>query len=954
MTQSFRLPQGGLIDRSRPLPFRFNGTKFQGYEGDTLASALLANGVHHVARSIKYHRPRGIMSDGLEEPSALLTVTDERGTTPNLKATEVPLRAGLEAVSQNHWPSLRHDLGSILQAGSQLLSAGFYYKSFMWPRNAWHRHYERIIRRMAGHGVVDTNLDGTSYDKRQMHCDILVIGTGPAGMTAAITAARAGATTVIVERDTRLGGSHLRTGGIGQGISQDIEKELRSISNVRLLSGALAFGIYDHGLALVTETRPDAPARAIMWKIRARRILLASGAIEKPLVFPGNDRPGILLAGAVRSYIHRYAVRPGTRAVLAIANPTELNETKRALQEAEIAIASTVEDGDTLLRAKGRAHLSGIVLQRSNGQRETLACDLLCVSGGWAPAAHLFSHAGGKLVWRDRLGLVPEGVHSIVTPIGGARGTFEPETAREEGRAAAQQALGELHIHKPMPANLSDPVPPEQISFATGRGKAFADLQNDVTRADIAQAVREGYEDVELVKRYTTLGMGTDQGKTSWTNGIEEVAQITGRATCEIGHTTFRPPYSPVSIGALVGAETGQNMVPARRTPFHRAFETVDCVFQTSGDWLYSRYFASPGENMADAVAREVIAVRSSLGCVDMSTLGKFEVRGADALTFLSRVYCNGIAAIKPGRLRYGLMLREDGIVFDDGTISCIAPDHFLVTATTANAGSVWRHLRKLVQVDWPELNVHLTDVSAQWASLAIAGPRARDLLNALSPDFETSSQAFPFASVRESMLGGDLPLRAFSVSFSGELSYELNVPAGFAETLFARVMTEGAKWSITPYGLEALDVLRIEKGHLSIGTEIDGRRTPDDLGLGRMVSKKKDFLGKALLARAALQAPDRPQLVGLKPIELGAVIPPGGHLTAKALTGRVQTILGFLTAAVNSPTLGHNIALAYLDSGHTRYGERLWVTSPVAGVSTEVEVTSPHFYDPDGERLHG
>nr|WP_309503688.1 2Fe-2S iron-sulfur cluster-binding protein [uncultured Roseovarius sp.] len=953
MTQPFRLGKGGMIDRTQPLSFRFNNTSYQGYVGDTVASALLANGVHHVARSIKYHRPRGIIASGPEDPSALLTVMDAHGTTPNLKATEIPLRVGLEVVSQNHWPSLQRDAGAMLQVGSKLLSAGFYYKSFMWPKDAWHRHYERIIRRMAGHGEADISPDPALYDKRNIHCDILVVGTGPAGLAAAKTAARGGATTVIVEQDHRLGGTYLSGDASDRDIPQDAEQEFRTLSNVTLLASTQAFGIYDHGTVMAVQSRSGSAARAIMWKIRARRILLASGAIEKPLVFPGNDRPGILLAGAVRSYVRRYAVKLGNRAVLAIACREDRAATRRALQDAGIEIAAELGDGDTLLGTTGRARLKGVTLRRSNGQRERLACDLLCVSGGWSAAPHLFAHAGGNLAWRDGLGLVPQGAHPLIAPVGGARGTFDTATARNEGRAAAHQAMGELLMHVPMPSNLPIPVPPAREVIASGHGKAFVDLQNDVTRADIAQAVHEGYDDIELVKRYTTLGMGTDQGKTSWANGIEEIARVIGQDATDIGHTTFRPPYSPVTIGALVGAETGRNMHPIRRTPFHRAFERANCVFQTSGDWLYSRYFPQENEDMSTAITREVNAVRNGLGCVDMSTLGKIDITGPDALEFLSRVYCNNFATIKPGRLRYGLMLREDGIVFDDGTIACLTPDHFLITATTANAGSVWRHLQKLAQVEWPNLDIHLTDVTSHWASLAIAGPYARELMQALKPDFDATREAFPFAAVRDGTLGDDLPVRAFSVSFSGELSYELNVPAGYADALFNRVMAAGAKWNITPYGLESLDVLRIEKGHLSIGTEIDGRRTPSDLGLGRMVSDKKNFLGKALLTRPALQAPDRPQLVGLKPLDRTQAIPPGGHLTHEALTGSVQKICGNLTAAVHSPTLGHSIALAFLVNGQARVGETLWVVSPLAETSVEVEVVAPHFYDPDGARLH-
>jgi glycine cleavage system aminomethyltransferase T len=448
--------------------------------------------------------------------------------------------------------------------------------------------------------------------------------------------------------------------------------------------------------------------------------------------------------------------------------------------------------------------------------------------------------------------------------------------------------------------------------------------------------------------------MGTDQGKTSWTNGVLEIAALTGQEPTKIGHTTYRPAYSPVSLGALTGTEVGDQMLPTRRTPFHAGFEKLGCVFQTSGDWLYSRYFPKSGETMDQAITRESQAVRRGLGCVDMSTLGKIDVKGPDALEFLSRLYCNNFAKIKVGRLRYALMLREDGYVFDDGTIARLNDMHFVVTATTANAGSVWRHMRKCAQLDWPELDVTLTSVSDHWASLAIAGPHARDLLTALSPDFDVSRAAFPFASVREGHLDG-LPVRVFSVSFSGELSYEINVPAGFADTLLSRVIAHGAQWGITPYGLETLDVLRIEKGHLSIGTEVDGRRTPDDLGMGGMVSRKKDFVGRALLQRKALQQEGRAQLVGLESKDGCTPIPVAAHLSAAALSENGPTkTCGYLTAAIHSPTLDHPIALAFLENGSNRMGEILWAHSPIAGKSVHVRVTPSCAYDPKGDRVNG
>ena len=955
MSQPFRLSGGGMIDRTRPISFRFNDLTVTGYHGDTVASALLANGIHFVARSLKYHRPRGIMTAGLEEPSALLAVTDEDGTIPNLKAPEIVLRDGLDVRSQNHWPSLQRDYGAVMQVGARLMSPGFYYKTFMWPHGAWHRHYAKRIRRIAGHGVADPSPDTALYDKRHLHCDILVIGAGAAGIAAATTAARGGATLVVVEQDNRLGGALLHGDGSARAAAQDAEAEFKALSNVTVLTSASAFGSYDHGSVLAAQTLGDHPANAILWKIRARRIILASGAIEKPLVFPDNDRPGIMLAGAVRIYIRRFAVKPGTRAVLAISDPVARAETEKCLNEAGIEIAGVLADGDTLLGTRGSKRLSSVKLKRANGRRERLGCDLLCVSGGWSATAHMFAHAGGKLAFDDQIGsLLPVAEHGLLTPVGGARGSFDAARAASEGTAIAQQAMGELEMHVPKPADLPAPTPQIRDQLLAGPGKGFVDFQNDVVYSDIAQAIREGYDDVELVKRYTTLGMGTDQGKTSWTNAIEEIARLTKRSAREVGHTSFRPAYSPVTIGALVGADVGQNMRPIRRTPFHARFKAIGCVFQTSGDWHYSRYFPQAGEDMTVAITREVLAVRNSLGCVDMSTLGKFEVHGMDAMTFLSRVYCNNIASLKSGRLRYGLMLREDGIVFDDGTIACLADNHFLITATTVNRASVWRHLQRLMQVDWPDLDVHLTDVSDHWATLAIAGPRARDLLQALSPDFDVERDSFPFASVRQGLIGGDMPVRVSTVSFSGELSYEINTPAGYAETLLQRILAAGYKWGITPYGLEALDALRIEKGHLSIGTEIDGRRTPDDLGLGRMVSRKKDFLGSALLNRPALQAEGRTQLIGLVPVDRITPIPLGAHLSDQPMGKNPSILEGYLTASIHSPTLGYPIALAWLNMGASRQGARLWALSPIAGVSVEVEVTSKHFYDPSGERLHG
>ncbi len=956
MTQPFRLSSGGVIDRARPIVFSFNDKPYQGYAGDTLASALLANGVHLVARSLRYHRPRGILTSGPEEPCALLTVEDAYGSTPNLKATEVALKDDLKVRSQNHWPDLTFDIAGLLQPVTKFLGAGFYYKTFMWPRSGWHHLYEPFLRRMAGQGTTDMSRSEALYDKQHLHCDIAIIGAGATGLAAALSASRSGISTILLEQDRQLGGS-LTNGQLpdsaGQrALTHQNEATLRNSSHVRILSQTLACGAYDHGRVNAVTLHDDGPTHATFWKIRARRIIVATGAFERPLVFPDNDRPGIMLAGAVRSYIRRWAVRPGNRAIVAVASASERNDTIACLNAAGIEVVATVNSDDRIVSTRGRHRIKGLTIERDGGSRHQFPCDLLCVSAGWSAASHLFAHVGGQLAFDNTLeSLVPVSQSPFIRLAGGARGLFNIDDAVVDGETAVSEFVDQSGATRVFRKIKTRTAVRKAAQFA-GRTNAFVDFQNDVTRHDIAQAVREGYRDIELVKRYTTLGMGTDQGKTSWSNAILELASCTNQKPDDIGHTRFRPMMSPVPIGALVGAETDANLTPVRRTPFHRVFETMGCVFETSGAWHYSRCFPNPGESMAAATEREVRAVRHGLGFVDMSTLGKIEVRGRDSLCFLSRVFCNDLDKLQPGRLRYALMLREDGMVLDDGVVAQLTDDRFLVTTTTANSDAVWLHLQKLAQVNWPDLDVTLIKTSEQWASLAVAGPRAREFLALLEPDFPVDRTSFPFAAVREGKLGGDLPARLFTVSYSGEMACEINVPAGLADTLIDRVMTCGARWKITPYGLAALDVLRIEKGHIAVGTEIDGRRTPADLGLAGLVSRKKDFIGRALLQRPALQARDRPSLVGVRPVDGKSQIPAGAHLVSTITEDGSGTSLGYLTATIFSPTLVHPVALAFLKNGAAHHGAIMLAVSPVADKTVEVEVSGPRFLDPKGERL--
>ena len=1001
MSQPWRLPAGGAIDRARPLGFEFDGARCEGYAGDTLASALLANGIHLVGRSFKYHRPRGIYSAGAEEPSALVQLARGARTEPNTRATMIELHDGLVASSQNCWPSARFDAGAIANALSPLLPAGFYYKTFMWPpAPKWWLRYEHFIRRAAGMGRVAELPDPDRYEHQYAHCDVLVIGGGPAGVAAASAAARAGARVIVCQQSARFGGGLLQSfEDAARAVAGDrsttewLDAELRELAShpdVTLLPRTTAFGYYDGNLVGALERVTDHVARPPehlprqrLWLIRAKGVVLASGAIERGIAYANNDLPGTLLAGAALTYIRRYAVRPGTRAVV-FTNNDGAYAAALALHETGVAIAAIVDTraqpqlagtlpvrargaGLTILPqsvvagARGRLRVSGVdVAPRAGGAAQSLDCDLVAVSGGYSPTVHLFSQARGTLRYdTDLAGFLPDSSPMSIVTAGAVNGRFGVDAAIVDGESAAVAALAMAGLAARSPARTASgehrmrvdalwAVPPRRR-----RAKCFVDLQNDVTVGDVDLARREGYEAVEHLKRYTTLGMGTDQGKTSNVAGLALMAAAMDVPIPQVGTTTFRPPYTPVTFGAFPGHAQGPHLEPTRYTAMHAWHAGRGARFVSAGLWKRPHSYPRAGESEDDAASREARNVRSGVGVVDVSTLGKIELQGRDVAEFLNRVYINRFDTLAVGRCRYGVMLREDGIVRDDGTTSRLDAMHYLMTTTTANAGAIMQQIERLLQVDWPDLDVYATSVTEQWAAAALSGPKARDLLARLV-DVDVANAAFPFLGVgacRVRTAAGPVPARLFRMSYSGELAYEIHVPADRGRAMWEAVLDAGEPFGIMPYGTEAMNTLRVEKGHVVIGSEIDGRTTPDDLGMGRLVNAGKWCIGKPLLARAALTAPGRWQLVGLT-AQGGAPIPRGAKLVADPNHALPNPMLGHVTSWCFSPHVGAHIALALLADGRSRHGETLWAVSPLAGAKSQVRVGAPCFVDPDGERL--
>jgi methylglutamate dehydrogenase subunit C len=990
---SWRLGEGGLIDRSRSLSFSFDGRTYRGHPGDTLASALLASGVHLVGRSFKYHRPRGILTAGPEEPNALVELRAGARREPNTRATTAELYDGLIAASQNRWPSLRVDLLAVNSLIAPLLSAGFYYKTFMWPASFWEKVYEPLIRRAAGLGRASGETDPDTYEKAFLHCDVLIVGGGPAGLMAALAAGRTGARVLVCEEDFHMGGRLIAehravADRSGADWVAHIEAELAALPEVRVMRRTTVVGVYDGGtysaLERVNDHLAEPPAhepRQRLWRIFARRCVLAAGAIERPLAFGNNDRPGIMLAGAVRTYLNRYAVAPGRRAVV-FGTSDETARTVADLSRAGVEVAAVVDPrpslsgsiqaaaksagarliaGGTVTRARGSLRVRAVDIRTASGETLRVGCDLVCVSGGWSPTLHLTSHLGSRPVWNEAIaafvpGLLPNGM----SVAGAAGGQLDLADALRAGAGCGLEAASDCGFSG-QPVDLPE-VEPESVAQTPlwrvrgTRGKAFVDFQNDVSDEDVALAGHEGFRAVEQLKRYTTLGMATDQGKTSNLAGLALMAEFTAKSIPHTGTTTFRPPFAPVAIGALAGLHRGKAFRPVRLPPSHRWAQEQGAVFVESGAWLRAQWYPRAGEtDWLESVSREVGTVRGSVGVCDVSTLGKIDLQGRDAAVFLDRLYANSWSTLGVGKARYGLMLREDGFVLDDGTTSRLAADRYVVTTTTASAAKVLQHMEFCHQWLWPELDVQFSSVSEQWAQFSVAGPRSRDVLRRIvDPQHDISNAALPYMAAAGDLTAmGGVPVRLFRISFSGELAYEIAVPAGYGDAMIRRIMEVGQDFGIAPYGTEALGVMRIEKGHVA-GNEINGQTTARDLGLGRMLSARKDHIGRVMAQRPALLAADRPTLVGFKPVDRAERLRAGAHFIPEGAQAVAANDQGYMTSVAFSPSLGHWIGLGLLAHGASRHGQRVRACDPLRSANVLVEVCDPVFYDSAGERLRG
>ena len=996
MSQPFRLNKEGLINRNKKISFTFNGKKLFGYEGDTIASALIANGIHLVGRSFKYHRPRGFFGAGVEEPNAKLQVEFNGHSEPNVNATEMELVEGLSATSQNCWPSVNFDIGAINNFLKMFFPAGFYYKTFMWPKSFWYKIYEPFIRKAAGLGVASIEKDKERYEHKFEYCDLLVTGSGPSGLASAYAAAKNGAKVILAEDKPRFGGT-LLTDDVsidnlsGKDWAEKIITELKSMPNVTVKNRSQVFGYYDHNMLVMFERVSDHlekkskfTPRQRLWYIRAKETILSTGSIERPIVFGNNDTPGIFLSAAAKEYMKVYGVLVGKKPLI-FTNNDSAYETALEFKKnnVEPIILDTREEHSSELIDEAKS--KGIDIRFSHGvivangykkvksakigklnkdknsfeKIETVDCDCICVSGFWTPSVHLASQSGNKLKYEEKIdAFIPDKKKQHETSVGAANGSFTLEESLKHGFENGSNLSAKITDTKTEIAipNVNEkkygahdkfwcmPLPKNE------NPKRFVDFQNDVSVSDIEIALREGYRSIEHVKRYTTLGMATDQGRTSNLNGLQLVSNIENKIVPEVGHTTFRPPFTPITIGTIVGREVGMEYMPTRKTPMHEWHEKNNAVFVDAGAWKRPRYYKEGNETLFEASKREAKNVRENVGICDVTTLGKIDIKGPDAAEFLNRVYTNAWMKLPVGKARYGLMLREDGIVMDDGTTTRISENHYHMTTTTAQAANVLSHLEYYLQIVWPELNVNVVSTTEQWAGAAIAGPKSRDMLSKLYPDLDVSNDALPFMGYKEAEFFG-VPSRIFRISFSGELAYEINVKSDHGMFMWEKMMEVGKEFGNQPYGTEALSTLRIEMGHVA-GPELDGRTIPSDVSLNGLVSKKKDFIGKNSLGREAFNVESRQKIVGLIPIDRKSSIPEGSHIVQDQNAKLPNPKLGHVSSSCWSVENNNPFSLAIMKDGKNMIGKKFFAVSPLKNKSIEVEVISSHYVDPEGKRV--
>ena len=1002
MSQINRLNTGARTDNTTRINFTYNGKQMQGVAGDTLASALLANGVNVVGRSFKYSRPRGIVGHGAEEPNAIMQIGSGAATVPNLKATQVELYEGLESASVNGWPNVNFDLMSITGWFGRMMPPGFYYKTFMYPAKLW-MTYEHFIRKAAGLGSAPVQDDPDSYDKLNQHCDVLVVGAGPAGLVAAREAARAGARVIIADEQNEFGGSLLAsTNNIdGQPATSWVDElvaDLEGFSNVQTLPRSTVFGYYDHNFLGILQRRTDhlgisadSGSRQRLHRVRAKRVILATGAFERPLVFAQNDIPGVMQASSVSTYINRYGVAPGNRMILFTTNDSAYQTAidwhragravvavvdSRCAPSGEIVAAAKemgirVIAGSGVIEAQGGKRVRRALVAPLNadgteiaGAVEKLACDLIACSGGWSPAIHLSSHTGAKPVWDESIiGFKPGQSVQKEHSAGACGGTYSLAGCIAEGASAGAEAAklagcGDGTVHFPMPQIKEYSEQPAQALFLVPHTKApsrapsqFVDMQLDVSASGIELAVREGFKSVEHIKRYTAMGFGTDQGKLGNINGMAILANALGQSIEQTGTTIFRPSYSPTTFGAIAGADVGALFDPERYTAMHRWHQEQGAEFEDVGQWKRAWYFPQTGESMQDAVNRECLAVRNSVGILDASTLGKIDIQGPDAAEFITRMYTNSYLKLVPGKCRYGVMLKEDGMIFDDGVCACIGDNHYLMFTTTGGAAGVLAWLELWQQTEWPDLKVYFTSVTDHWTTATITGPNARKVLAKVCDDIDLANDAFQFMDGRDGTVAG-VAARVFRISFTGELTYEINVPAHYGRHIWEALIAAGEEFDITPYGTESMHVLRAEKGFIIVGQDTDGSMTPADMNMDWVVGKNKtfSFIGKRSLQRSDSVRENRKQLVGLKTVDGAQVLPEGAQVVFDPEEKIPMSMQGHVTSSYFSANLGHSIALAVVKGGHGMKGKTVYC--PLAdGRTIAAEIVSSVFYDPKGER---